>query len=150
MAQGLTPRDWVDYLQALLTPAIAFLGILIAWLQWRINHNRLKIERFEDKFARFEATRKFLQSVIQQGDLVEEKRLAFLSATVGSRFVFDGKIADFLDDLHSKAIDLHTGNEESRHGLEGTRAAKAKEHADLMHWFIAELRGLEKRFAKYF
>ena len=150
MAEGTTPKDWIDYLQALLIPAIALFGILIAWLQWRINHNRLKLERFEPRFARFEATRKFLQCIIQQGDVVEEERLAFLSETVGSRFVFDDKIADFLDELHGKAVDLQTGNEESRHGPKGTRADKAKELADLKHCFIAELRGLEKRFAKYF
>lgn len=150
MVQGSTPRDWVDYFQALLTPVIALLGILIAWFQWRTNHNRLKIEWFKDKFTRFEATRKFLQSIIKHGDLSDEDRLTFLATTVGSRFLFDDKIADFLDELHSKAVDLHTGNEESRHGLEGTRANKAKEQNDLMHWFIAQLRGLEKRFARYF
>ena len=150
MAEGTNPKDWIDYLQALLTPAIALLGILIAWLQWRINHNRLKLERFKDRFDRFEATRKFFQSIIQQGGVVEKERLAFLSATVGSRFVFDDKIADFLDELHDKAVDLQTGNEESRHGPKGTRADKTKELSNLKKWFIAELRGLEKRFAKYF
>jgi hypothetical protein len=148
--QGSTPRDWVDYFQALLTPAIALLGILIAWFQWRTNHNRLKVERFKEKFTRFEATRKLLQSIIKRGDLSEEDRLAFLTTTVGSRFLFDDKIADFLDELHSKAVDLQTGNEESRQGPEGTRANKAREHAELMRWFIAQLRGLEKRFARYF
>jgi hypothetical protein len=31
--QTLPTRDWVDYFQAMLTPVIALLGILIAWLQ---------------------------------------------------------------------------------------------------------------------
>ena len=150
MAEGTTPKDWIDYLQALLTPTIALLGIMIAWLQWRINNDRLKLERFEHRFTRFEATRKFLQCIIQQGDVVEEERRAFLSATVGSRFVFDDKIADFLDKLHDKAVDLQSGNRESRHGSVGTAADKAKELGDLKRWFNAEIQGLEKRFAKYF
>ncbi len=139
MAEGTTPRDWIDYLQALLIPAIALFGILIAWLQWRINHNRLKIERFEDRFARFEATRKFLQCIIKHGDVVEEERLAFLSATVGSRFVFDVKIADFLNELHANAVILQEGKEEYRDSTKETRTYKPKELSNLKKWFIAEL-----------
>ena len=56
--QNLPTRDWVDYLQALLTPTIAALGIRIAWLQWRTDHQRLKLERFDNRFLMFEATRK--------------------------------------------------------------------------------------------
>ncbi len=105
---------------------------------------------FQGSVRPVRATRKFLQSIIQQGDVVEKERLAFLSATVGSRFVFDDKIADFLDELHDKAVDLQTGNEESRHGPKGTRADKTKDLSNLKKWFIAELRGLEKRVAKSF
>lgn len=143
-------RDWIDILQALLTPTIAFLGLLIAWLQWRINNNRLKMERFDGRFTRFEATRRFLQKLIQQGGFEEPDRLQFLSETTGSRFVFDVKISTYLDELHSKAVDLETLNTELSDCPKSERGQKVRERADLKKWMIAQLRGLEQKFTPYF
>jgi hypothetical protein len=145
-----TPRDWVDYLQALLTPAIAGLGLLIALLQWRTNHQHLKLERFDDRFQRFEATRKFLQFLVKDAQLDEATRMQFLSETTGSRFVFNDAIADFLDEIHSKACDFECVNTELKDCPSHERGDKAKQRADLKKWFSAELRGLERRFAKFF
>ncbi len=143
--QTLPTRDWVDYCQALLTPAIAALGILIALLQWGTNHQRLKLERFDHCFRRFEATRKFMQAVIVNPTVDESDRLKFLSETTGSRFVFNKDISEYLTQIHDKAVDLQTLDEERR-----SDTTNAKDRSALKKWFIAELRYLEDRFAKFF
>jgi len=37
---------WVPVFQALLTPAIAFLAVVIAFFQWRTAHQRVVIDQF--------------------------------------------------------------------------------------------------------
>lgn len=143
--QSLPARDWIDYCQALLTPAIAVLGILIAWLQWRTNHNRLKIERFDHRFRIFEETRKFLQKLILNPTVDEDDRLKFLSETAGSRFIFNEKLSEYLTQIHEKSVDLQTLNEELK-----ADSTKAKDRGETKKCFIAELKCLEDRFAKFF
>lgn len=43
--------------------AIAIFGSLIAFLQWRTNHTRLKHELFERRFSQFVIIKKFLGSI---------------------------------------------------------------------------------------
>ena len=136
--QTLPTRDWVDYFQAFLTPMIAGLGILIAWLQWWTNQQRLKLERFDRRFKRFEATRKFIQAIIVNPTVEESDRLKFRSDTSGSRFLFNKDISEYLTKIHDKAVDLQT--------LDGERKSdptKAKDRGELKKWYIAELRSLE-------
>ena len=38
---------WTTYLSALLTPTVAVLGSLIAYRQWRLAQNKLKLDLFE-------------------------------------------------------------------------------------------------------
>ncbi len=43
--------DWVQALSALLVPAIAIAGGVIAWLQWRTNELKRKQDLFDRRFA---------------------------------------------------------------------------------------------------
>ena len=73
----------------------------------------------------------------------ESNRLKFLSETTGSRFLFNKDISEYLTQIYDKAVDLQTFEKESD-------PTKAKEHGELKKWFIAELKSLEDRFAKFF
>lgn len=144
-----SPHDWVDYLQAFLTPTVAGVAALIAYLQWHTNALRLKHERFERRFGMFEATRKFLADLIKRGDLNEEARRDFLSATSGARFVFGEKIANHLDVIHSKACDLERVQIERRDCDEADVGRLANERRDIMQSLLDALSELEKTFAKH-
>ena len=74
-------RDWVEYLIALLTPTIIVFGILIAFLQWRTNRNRLKHELFDRRYKQFEAVRDYLSSILSNGRVKSEDNFMFLSET---------------------------------------------------------------------
>ncbi len=82
--------------------------------------------------------------------LREADRMQFLAEATGSRFVFNDAIADFLDEIHNKACDFECVNTELKDYSVQEKGEKEKQRADLKKWFIAELRGLEKRFAKFF
>ena len=68
-------KDWTDYLAALLTPTIAVLGSLVAYLQWRTNSNRLKHELFERRYEQFMVISDFLASIMASGKSKHEEQL---------------------------------------------------------------------------
>ena len=105
-------KDWVDIMTALLTPTIAVLGSVIAILQWRINRFRLKHELFDKRYDIYTAAMAFLVSIIQNGKVKEEDRLHFLAGTKGAKFLFPGKLNEYLDQIHSKACDLQCSIDE--------------------------------------
>ena len=143
-------RDWIDVLQALLTPTLAFFGILIAWLQWRTNDQRLKHERFGSRYAVVQALRHFLQSIVVKGDVSEDERLNFLSASAGSRFIFDKNISEYLSEVHDKAVDLQTARRESAAPQKEEKVELIKQQSEIKHWVIAQLRSVDENFAGFF
>ena len=143
-------RDWIDVLQALLTPTLAFFGILIAWLQWRTNDQRLKHERFGSRHAVVQALRHFLQSIVVKGDVSEDERLNFLSASAGSRFIFDKNISEYLSEVHDKAVDLQTARRESAAPQKEEKVELIKQQSEIKHWVIAQLRSVDENFARFF
>ena len=143
-------RDWIDVLQALLTPTLAFFGILIAWLQWRTNDQRLKHERFGSRHAVVQALRHFLQSIVVKGDVSEDERLNFLSASAGSRFIFDKNISEYLSEVHDKAVDLQTARRESAAPQKEEKVELIKQQSEIKHWVIAQLRSVDENFAGFF
>jgi hypothetical protein len=42
--------NWISVLQALLTPTIAMVGLVIGFLQWRTNHLKRKNELFDRRY----------------------------------------------------------------------------------------------------
>ncbi len=143
-------RDWIDVLQALLTPTLAFFGILIAWLQWRTNDQRLKHERFGSRYAVVQALRHFLQSIVVSGDVLEDERLKFLSATAGSRFIFDKTVSEYLSEVHDKAVDLQTARAESAASTKEEKGDLVKQQSEIKHWVIAQLRSVDEKFTEFF
>ena len=77
--------------------------------------------------------------------VAESNRLNFLSEVAGSRFIFNKGISEYLTEIHAKAFDLQTVDEERK-----SDSTKAKDHGELKKWFMAEMKFLEGRFAKVF
>jgi len=144
-------RDWVDYLSALLVPMVAVAGAIIAWQQWRINRARLKNELFDRRYEQFCVVRDFIGSIMASGKSTPEEQRKYLVGSRGMRFLFDKKIADYMDrNIWKLAIDLECLESE----LQGVpvaeeRSSNVREQRDIKLKLHEELKGLEGRFAKY-
>ncbi len=147
-------KDCVDYLAALLTPAIAFLAILIAVLQWRTNANRLKHELFDRRYKQFEVVRDFIGSILATGKSSPVEQNKFIFGTMGMRFIFDTELANYRNEtINHLALELERLDSE----LEGLterspreeRANKIQQKRDIRNKLTQELKGLEDRFSKY-
>lgn len=144
-------RDWVDYLSALLTPTIAILGSVIAYLQWRTNTNRLKHELFDRRYEQFTVVRDFIGSIMTSGKSKQDEQFKYLSSTRGMRFIFDNEIAEYVDKtVWHLAVELECLESE----LQGVPVGKERtknvhRQAEIKSQLKAELQFLEEKFAKY-
>jgi hypothetical protein len=146
-----TYPHWTAYLSALLTPTLAVLGSLIAYRQWSLAQNKLKLDLFDRRFSVFDASRSLITSIMNKGKAMDEDILKFSIATREAKWLFNASLAEYLDkQLYEKAIDLQTLEAE----LDGVPAGDERSNniyaqADIKKWFAAQLMVLDEKFSPY-
>ena len=144
-------KDWVDYLSALLTPTIAILGAIIAFLQWRTNSKRLRHELFDRRYEQFTVIRDFLGSIMTFGKSKPEEQMKFLTGTRGMRFIFDKEIAEYVDKaIWHLAVELECLDSELGGLPVGEERSKnIRRQSEIKKQLYKELKTIEDKFAKY-
>jgi len=110
VAIATTPKnfDWVTTLSsALLTPVVAIFGSWIAYAQWKINQRRLQNELFDRRIKLYQVVAAYIAKAISLGDVPRGEEYQFLRDTKHSIFIFNKVIADYIDEIYKKSIDLH-------------------------------------------
>jgi hypothetical protein len=82
----------IQYLQALATPALALLAIVIAFGQSRTAHQRAVLDLFDRRMAKYEAIRQIVSQVVREGSVRNEDAMAFLRATNDVEFLFRSEV----------------------------------------------------------
>lgn len=122
-------KDWIDIMSAAVTPVIALLGILIAWLQWKLSKSRFKHELFDRRYAIYEATLLYLNQILRANKLKNEERYTFLQNTKGAIAFFDEEIVNYLNDIASNSVRLQSYQSRSNND----------EEAEILNWFVIQL-----------
>ena len=142
----VTGKEWIDILSALLMPAIAFWGTLIAGLQWEINERRLKYELFPRRIELFDIISHYIADILRHGKVGQGKEAQFLRNTRNAFFIFDKDIEEYVDKIYKKSIELQllqsslTGDA-SRNNMDNQTRIEG--------WFKEELNGIRPKFQKY-
>ncbi len=142
---------WTTYLSALLTPTVAVLGSLIAYRQWRLAQNKLKLDLFDRRFSVYEAAGNLLASIMTSGKAKDEDIFKFVVVTREAKWVLNAQVAEYLEkQLYHKAIDLQTLSSE----LEGVpvgeeRTKNVHQQAEIKKWFLAQYDVLDAHFAPF-
>ena len=148
---SMNQKNWIDILSALLVPTIAIFGSLIAFLQWRINRARLKNELFDRRYQQFTVIKEFLGSIASAGKVKREEEHKYLVGTRGIRFIFDKKIANYIEQkIWHLAIELETLDAE----LEGVPVGKERtknvhRQAEIKKQLYQEIKNLEELFSPF-
>jgi hypothetical protein len=85
---------WIQVLQALLTPAIAFLAVVTAVFQLRTAQQRVVLDLFDRRLAKYTAVRDVVAKVVASGAATQETSFQFLQALDGVEFLFGDAIVD--------------------------------------------------------
>lgn len=145
---------WTTVIQAsaaALSPIIAIIGGWIAWQQVRINRNKLKLDRFDKRFAVHEAAMTFVAAVSTKGNADTEGMNEFIAKTRGTRFLLSKEIADYLDEIYRNAGRLRNValSMEALTLSEEARQKFSDKWLELNEWFQKQLDVIPEKFAPF-
>mgnify|MGYP003980437045 FL=1 len=131
---------WIDITSAISLPIIAAIGLLIAYVQWKTNQNRLKNELFDRRYEVFINIKTFLSDLSREGNLSSETQDNFRRSIIGIRFIFDKKTYNYVwNDLWCKAVEMDLAHTQKKH----------TKRAELMKELMTEFSNIEDKFEPY-
>lgn len=100
--------DWIEISKALITPAIALLGVWIAFSQYNSNELKRRHELFDRRWKIYDATLSFLYIFsdfnVPSDTYWTDEVNKFLIGTAGSKFIFDEAIYNYINRIYSDSI----------------------------------------------
>jgi hypothetical protein len=149
--------SWVDIVVK-LTPAfftlvVGLIAAGIGFLQYRVNHDKLRLDLFSKRLEAYEKLQEFFMMVFREG-CVEDKALPVLAeARYKSRFLFGPEIETQFDALWKKAVNMRTlrtkmyGPGSLPVGPE--RSEICDRESELLQWMMNEMKDSSQRYARY-
>jgi hypothetical protein len=138
-------------LQPIATLIVGLAVAVIAFLQFKVAHDKLRLELFDKRYKVYDATRRFLSVILHKATFEDSHLFEFYTGTADAEFLFDTEIRDYLKQIRERAIDMRLKRTlyQDKHDEERTRMVDA-EHQHLI-WLSNQLveTGLTKVFAPY-
>jgi hypothetical protein len=130
----------------------AITAALVAWVavqQYRLAHDRLKLDLWEKRYAVYKGAHRFLSLVVQAGATDIKELFGFLEDTRDAFFLFRPDMAAYLEGLYRKGVDLRTTRVlyQNKDGVE--RDQLIDKEARLLTELGEELVELKHRFSPY-
>ncbi|WP_119268380.1 hypothetical protein [Taklimakanibacter deserti] len=116
---------WVQYVQAFSIPALAIVGALIAYRQWRTASNALRLNLFDRRFDVYVEAVTFIGNVMRQGYPENEHFSPFLRARDRAQFLFGPEVVSCLKEINDTAAALLATHRQ----IEGGRGGAARQKA---------------------
>ena len=150
-----TGASWVDILSALLVPAIAVFGVFIAYLQYRLNRQRLQHETYDHRMSVFRAIKTHLSEIMRNGTTDFDSALKFYHDASEAVFLFDKSVENFIEEIYKKSIEM-AREQELMYPSDGSpglpvgeeRSKVAENHSELLKWHTDKIVELKPFFAK--
>jgi hypothetical protein len=150
LTEIITTPQWVQAFAAVGTFTVALLVGLVAYLQWRTNQNKLKLDLFEKRYAIYAATQAFFKEINAKGRPTEEGLHKFYISTRDCAFLLNEGLLEYLNAIHDHGVQmivLTTELEDLAVGPERTK--KVKERSDELRWMYAQADVLAEKFTPF-
>ena len=142
------PRDWIDILQALLTPTIALIAVGIGLAQWWTSRNKLRLDLFDRRWAVYVATRELLTEMITQGKTSPDAEQRFLHGIRGAAWLFDDEVNGYLTrNLWGKVTLLRNANSMIEGGAQSQDWAERRK--EIMLWVAGQDDAVDQLFGRF-
>lgn len=116
MATNCSTKDWLDYISAFTPILVALFVAYIAYRQWRIAQQKLRLDLYNKRFAIFETTLHMFQELLGGTSLTVDQfdslHRQYITAMIEAKFLFDAE---------SGINELMTAFNESAFVIKGSR-----------------------------
>jgi hypothetical protein len=150
-----TITPWLQVLQGLLTPVIGLTTLYIAWQQWKGNKLKLVLDRYDRRLSVYAHVVGFLRLV--QRDFKPEMKdiLQFTFDTAEAGFLFRPDIAEYIDEMCKRALELQAFRAEYRDlfqpsppaGYDHNKVVTGIHEQEV--WFTKQLAVVKQQFKEY-
>jgi hypothetical protein len=123
---------------------------VVAWLQWWVALNKLRLDLFDRRYKVYDATRKFLAGIFRDGKFTNSELFEFYAGTSDAEFLFGADVVEHLAQIRKRALHMQTAQtlyEPMPVGDERSLHVKAA-HDDVL-WLTDQITAITKTFAPY-
>ena len=139
-----------SFLSPIATLIVGSAVAIIAWQQWRVARDKLRLDLFDRRYKVFEATRKFLTMTVKKARFDDAQLFEFCAGIADAEFLFGNDVVDYLAQIRKRALEARAHHEELQSlpvGDERSRRVQAK--TDQILWSGDQLDLMIKTFSPY-
>lgn len=144
----------LQILQGLLTPVIGVTTLYIAWQQWKANVRKAVLDRYERRLRIYQHVVEILRLIVRDFKPEIHDLLKFSADTAEADFLFGEDISNYLNEIYTHGVDLHTARAEYRdfrqpvpEGYDHQRVVDAMTKEE--KWFVGQFAIAKEKFKKY-
>lgn len=145
----------VPILGPIATLAVGCAVAFIAWQQWQLARNKLRLDLFDRRYKVYDATRKFLAIFARDYTFTDSQLGEFAADTSEAEFLFGSDVVDYLAQIRTGALDRRTRRERAHQEVlqmpadeQAHQHAKAAE-AEQQMWLDEQITAMTKTFTPY-
>jgi hypothetical protein len=141
---------WTAYVTALALPVIALIGAWIAFRQWQIARNKLKLDLYDKRMAVYDVVRKTLGVATGHGKLTQDNEIEFLSGVRTAQWLFGPEVSTYLEEtLWHKIIAFNLHNTMSSGPASDERTKHIHARAETLNWLSDQYKEFDRLCSPY-
>lgn len=130
---------WTAYVTALGVPMIALIAAWIAFRQWQIARNKLKLDLYDKRMAVYEVVRKTLGKATSHGKLTQDDEVEYLSGIGSAKWLFGPEVSEYLKEtLWHRIVDFGLHNTMSSGPASDERTRHIHARAETIKWLVKQ------------
>lgn len=142
----------IELISSALTPIIAITVTYIAYKQYKIDKDNLRLALYEKRFKVYQSVRGVISYLSVDSDGGNEEYYKFLESIDEGEFLFDNEISEYLENIRLKVIRLKILEKklkESPLQVGDERTKFVNEEEELVKWFSDQIKTAKELFSKY-
>jgi hypothetical protein len=143
----------VKFMPAFITLIVGLIASLVAYLQYKANRDKLRLELFSKRLEAFEKLQDYLRDVLAEGRVTNKGLSLLAEARSKARFLFGAEVESYFDDLWRKAVEMR-GFYDQLYGANSLPIGPERNQicefdAALLKWKMKQLVEATPLYAKY-